>query len=150
MSDFAYISICVIAGLGIALQAASNAALGRATTLPSFATFMSFLLGLVPIFIYYVIESRGFKGGTFVNLKWWYFLGGFLGAFYVFTVLWTVPKLGATVVLSATIVGQVFLSFFIDHFGLLEVHHTPLTVWRLTGTGLIIFGAIVLGIGEFI
>lgn len=150
MGDIIYVVACIAAGVGIAIQAATNAALGKATKLPSFATLVSFLLGLLPIFIYYSVESRGFRSGTFTNLKWWYFIGGFLGALYVFTIIWTVPKLGATIVLSATIVGQVFLSLLIDHFGWLEVQRNPVTLWRLLGTGLIIIGGILLGVGELV
>lgn len=141
-----YVAACLLAGLGIAIQAASNAALGKATKLPSFAALISFLLGIIPLFAYYLIESRGFRQGAYSGLKWWYFLGGIMGALYVFTITWTVPKLGATIVLSATIVGQVSLGLLIDHYGWLEVQKIPVSLWRMLGTGMVILGAVFLGI----
>jgi bacterial/archaeal transporter family-2 protein len=141
-----YIFLCFIAGLSIAIQAAVNASLGKTTKLPSFATLMSFLLGLVPIFIYYIIETKAFKLGTYGGLHWWQLIGGFLGAFYVFVIIYTTSKLGATVALSATIVGQVILGLVLDSYGLLDVPKIPLSKWRLVGTSLIITGAVIASI----
>lgn len=141
-----YIMLCFLVGCGIAIQASVNAALGKATTLPSFATLMSFTIGLVPIFIYYAIESHGFKQGVYQDLKWWMFLGGFLGAAYVLVIILTVPHLGAAVVLSATIVGQVVLGLFLDHFALLDIEQRTASFGRILGTFLIILGAIFLSI----
>jgi bacterial/archaeal transporter family-2 protein len=119
--------------------------LGKAIKLPSFAALIPFLLGIIPLFVYYLIESRGFRQGSSSGLKWWYFLGGIMSALYVFTITWTVPKLGATIVLSATIVGQVSLGLLVDHYGWLE-QKIPVSLWRMLGTGMVILGAVFLDI----
>jgi len=145
-----YLFACFLAGVCITIQAATSAALSNATKLPSFATLMSFILALIPLFIYYAIESRGFKDGKYTDVKWWHFIGGILAGLDVFTIIWTVPKLGATIVLSFTIVGQVLLGLLIDHFGWLDVAKRAISLWRCSGVALIIIGGILLGVEEFL
>lgn len=142
--DVIFFALCVTVGAGITIQAATNAALGKTTRLPSFSALMSFLLGIVPIFIYYIIESKGFKVGEYANVRWWQFLGGFLGAIYVFVVIIAVPRLGTATVLSATIAGQVLLSIIVDHFGWLGVQQTNATWGRIVGAILIVTGAVMM------
>jgi len=142
--DFIFIILCVLVGAGITVQAAVNASLAKSTGLPSFATLMSFLLGLLPIFIYYTIESKGFSHGNYSNLRWHQFLGGFLGAAYVFVIILSIPKLGAATVLSATIAGQVILGVIMDHYGWLDVTVIPASLGRIVGVMLIVGGAILI------
>jgi len=145
ISSLFYVVLCVVVGIGISIQAAANAALGKAT-LPSFAALMSFVIGLVPIFIYFAVESKGFSEGNYENAKWWHFIGGVLGAAYIFVIIITVPRLGAATVLSATIAGQVFLGLILDHFGFLGVQQRIASLGRIFATILIIIGAVLMSI----
>ena len=47
------------------------------------------------------------------------FIGGLLGAFYIFTTIFTSPKIEFANMFSLVICGQILLAVISDHFGLL-------------------------------
>ena len=53
------------------------------------------------------------------DVRWYYLLGGVLGAAYVFMALMTVGTIGAGGVAAATITGQLTMSVVIDRLGVL-------------------------------
>ena len=76
------------------------------------------------------------------NVRWYYLLGGLLGAAYVTTVLLTVRTLGAGGVTAATVSGQLTASLVIDRVGLLGLDETPITLGRVIGVVLLIAGTV--------
>jgi transporter family-2 protein len=69
-----------------------------------------------------------------------FFLGGLLGAIFVGSSLFLVPKLGATAMVGAFITGQLMGSILIDHYGLLGLAAQPVTSSRLFGVILLFTG----------
>lgn len=128
----------VIGGL-IALQAPINSGLGRATgSFP--AALVSFLIGTTVLTAIVVMSGKaGGMAGAF-EVRWYYLLGGILGALYVTTVLVTVRSLGAGGVTAATITGQLTASVVIDRMGVLGLQETPITPARMLGVILLLLG----------
>ena len=75
-------------------------------------------------------------------MRWYYLIGGLLGAAYVTTVLLTVRTLGAGGVTAATVSGQLTASVVIDRVGLLGLDETPITLGRVIGVVLLIAGTV--------
>jgi uncharacterized membrane protein YdcZ (DUF606 family) len=92
-TDLVFIILSIIAGAALALQAPLNAALGKAFS-SSFSAVISFALGLAVLFVYFVIDTRGFQRGSYStkNVPWWAWLGGACGGFYVLIVVIAIPK----------------------------------------------------------
>jgi bacterial/archaeal transporter family-2 protein len=92
-TDLVFIFLCVAAGAALAVQAPLNAKLGK-SFISSFAAVISFALGLAVLFLYFVIDTRGFQRGSYStkNVPWWAWLGGACGGFYVLIVVIAVPK----------------------------------------------------------
>src|SRR6059036_3584235 len=90
------LAVLLTAAVGglIALQPAINAGLGRATgNLP--AALVSFTVGTLVLVL--VVGATGHAAGlgsTF-DVRWYYLLGGLLGAAYVTVALITVSSIGA-------------------------------------------------------
>ena len=128
----------VVGGL-IALQPAINAGLAKATgSLP--AALVSFASGtLLLALIVAAIGQAGGLSSTF-DVRWYYLLGGVLGAAYVTMALITVSEIGAGGVAAATITGQLAASVVIDRLGVLGLQEQPLTAQRLIGVGLLLAG----------
>jgi transporter family-2 protein len=123
----------------IALQAPINAGLGKATGSIA-AAFVSFAIGTVLLAA--IVALAGQAGGlnsTF-DVRWYYLLGGALGAAYVFTALKTVGTIGAGGVAAATITGQLTLSVIIDRLGILGLEQEPISVDRVIGVALLLAG----------
>ena len=141
-----FIVLAVVAGVGVTFQAATNAALGKFSQLGAFSALCSFLCGLPIVLVYYAVESKGFSRGNYNNIPIWAYVGGFLGAFYVITIIVSVPKLGASTVLALTIGAQVITGIMIDHFGILELEKREATAGRICGGVIMIIGAVLIAV----
>jgi bacterial/archaeal transporter family-2 protein len=133
--------LTAVAGGLIALQAPINAGLGKATgNLP--AALVSFLIGTAALAAIVVLSGKaGGLGNTF-DVSWYYLLGGFLGAIYVFNALVAVSVIGAGGVAAATIFAQLTASVLIDRLGLFGLDEVPFTPERVLGVVLLLVGTI--------
>jgi bacterial/archaeal transporter family-2 protein len=130
----------VVGGL-IALQAPINSGLGRATgTIPAAA--ISFTVGTVLLIVIVLVTGKVGEVSGVGHLRWYYLVGGLLGAAYVTTVLLTVRTLGAGGVTAATVAGQLTTAVVIDRLGVLGLDETPITLQRVIGVGLLFVGTV--------
>jgi bacterial/archaeal transporter family-2 protein len=136
----AALATAMVGGL-IALQAPINSGLGKAVgTLPAAA--ISFMVGTVLLVGLVAVSGQLDNVTEAANVRWYYLLGGLLGAAYVTTVLLTVRTLGAGGVTAATVSGQLTASLVIDRVGLLGLDETPITLGRVIGVVLLIAGTV--------
>ena len=134
----AVILMALVGGL-IALQPAVNAGLGKATGNIA-AALVSFAVGTVLLAVIVVIAGQAGGVANALDVRWYYLLGGALGAAYVFTALVTVSTIGAGGVAAATITGQLTAGIAIDRLGVLGLEETPITATRLAGVALLLAG----------
>jgi transporter family-2 protein len=135
------VAVVLMAATGglIALQPAINAGLGKATGNIA-AAFVSFAIGALLLAVIVAIAGQAGGLGSTFDVRWYYLLGGVLGAAYVFTALVTVSSIGAGGVAAATITGQLTASVVIDRLGILGLEETPITWDRALGVGLLLVG----------
>jgi transporter family-2 protein len=135
------LAVVLMAATGglIALQPAINAGLGRATGNIA-AAFVSFAIGALLLAVIVAIAGQAGGLSSTFEVRWYYLLGGVLGAAYVFTALVTVSSIGAGGVAAATITGQLTASVVIDRLGILGLEEAPITWDRALGVGLLLFG----------
>jgi bacterial/archaeal transporter family-2 protein len=135
------LAVVLVAAAGglIALQAPINAGLGRATgSLP--AALVSFGVGTIALAAVVVLSGKAAGLGSALDVRWYYLLGGLLGAVYVTSALLTVSTIGAGGVAAATVTGQLTASVAIDRLGLFGLDQTPLSLERLLGVALLLAG----------
>jgi len=131
----------VVVGSLIALQAPINSGLGKVTgTMPAAA--ISFTVGTVLLLGIVVVTGEAGNLSRATDVKWYYLIGGLLGAAYVTTVLLTVRTLGAGGVTAATVAGQLTMSVIIDRVGFLGLDETPITLGRVIGVMLLFAGTV--------
>ena len=131
----------VVVGSLIALQAPINSGLGKVSgTLPAAA--ISFIVGTVLLLSIVVVSGEIGNLGKAADVRWYYLIGGLLGAAYVTTVLLTVRTLGAGGVTAATVAGQLTMSVIIDRIGFLGLEKTPITLGRVIGVLLLFAGTV--------
>ncbi len=134
----AVIVTACVGGL-IALQPAINAGLGRATgSLP--AALVSFAVGTLLLAGIVALSGQAGGLGSVLDVRWYYLLGGALGAAWVFTALVTVKSIGAGGVAAASITGQLTGSIVLDRLGVLGLEQTPITLERAVGVVLLLAG----------
>jgi transporter family-2 protein len=137
-------AIALAAGAAVPLQAASNAALGRALGHPLWATLASLsvsALVVVPLMVLMRVPAPAFGAATQGPAWWW--LGGVAGVAYVTAALMLTPRLGAASFIVSVIAGQMLASLLIDHYGLMGLAPKPAGAWRVAGIALILLGMVV-------
>lgn len=134
----AVLLMALVGGL-IALQPAVNAGLGRATGNIA-AALVSFAIGTLLLLVIVLLSGQAGGLSSTFDVRWYYLLGGILGAAYVFTALVTVSSIGAGGVAAATITGQLTASVVIDRLGVLGLEETAITWERVAGVALLLAG----------
>lgn len=135
--------VIILAGSMAALQAPMNAALGAGLGSGVAAATVSFGVGFAVLVAYVSVSGDAAHFIRLPEVNRWLLVGGALGAFYVWAILWTIPLLGVLTAISAMILGQLIVALALDAFGPfgLPVHAiSPQRVLAvvLVGSGLVL------------
>ena len=135
------VAVLLMAAVGglIAMQPAVNAGLGKSTGSLA-AALVSFAIGTLLLALLVVVSGKAGGISEVASVKWYYLLGGVLGAAYVFAALSTVGSIGAGGVAAATITGQLTFSLVLDRIGFLGLEEQPFTPERIAGVVLLLAG----------
>ncbi|QFS82638.1 hypothetical protein FIU97_07450 [Roseivivax sp. THAF40] len=136
---FQYASIMFLAGIGIPLLAALNAALGARMGSPSAAALILFVVAFSAAAAATLItgpHALARAAGAPKHL----FLAGFFVAFYVLSVTYIAPHFGVGNAVFFVLIGQLVSAAVIDQFGLFGARPSPLTMTRLTGIAVMALG----------
>ncbi|MFC4652011.1 DMT family transporter [Lactococcus nasutitermitis] len=107
----------IVGGLS-AIQQAINGHLGTLLHNPSQASFVSFFLGFLAIFLVALIVDRRLpKFSELKKAKVWNGFGGILGALFVLTTVLAVPQIGAGLTIMMALIGQIVGSMLVQQFG---------------------------------
>jgi bacterial/archaeal transporter family-2 protein len=135
------IVFAVAIGALLPLQALINARLCAQTQGPLYASFVSFLVGTCLLGVL-VLATRTplLPAQPLAALPAWLWLGGAIGAAFVFAATLLVPSLGAGALICLVVLGQVIGSLAFDHYGVLGAQR-PVDALRVLGALLVIVGA---------
>jgi bacterial/archaeal transporter family-2 protein len=135
------LGLAIVAGAMIPFQAGVNVALSRFVGGPSRAALISFAVGTVALLVVSVLATRGLPTlNRASDAPWWVWIGGLLGAFYVFGSIVSAPRLGAVTLIAAVFAGQAIASLVIDHYGWVGFPEQAISPARLAGIGLLAAG----------
>lgn len=134
--------LALLAGALTAIQAPTNAMLGKAGGSPILAALISFLVGTAALAAYVLLSATRVTIADFRGLPWYAWIGGLYGAFFVAVAAFAAPRLGVGILLTAVIAGQLVAALMLDHFGLIGLERQPVTITRLAGVGLVLAGAV--------
>lgn len=68
-------------------------------------------------------------------------MGGLLGAFFITSVIVSVQRMSVANLLALVVAGQLITALLFDHFGILGVKQSPVTLTRALGALALIAGA---------
>jgi len=131
-------------GAGVALQGIVNAGLARGVGSYIVAAAISFWVGTLTLTALSLASGgvgQALSQGRSLGLGWW-LAGGLLGAAYVTTMTFSVPKLGIGAATAFVVAGQLIAAALFDHYALLGVPEHPLSALRILGIFLLIGGAL--------
>ncbi|WP_299608233.1 DMT family transporter [uncultured Tateyamaria sp.] len=134
--------VIILAGSVAALQAPVNAALGASLGSGVAAATISFGVGFVVLLAIMLSSGQADHLARVLSVNRWLLLGGLLGAFYVWAILWTIPLLGVVTAISAMILGQLVVALALDAFGPFGLPIHEVSVPRVLGVVLVASGLI--------
>ncbi len=144
-----FILLAFLGGVFLAFQIGVNAQLriwaGHPISATLISLFFSFCSGIVILLIY--ASTSHFSLPSFERLRqapWWAWIGGTLGVLYVWLTIVLAPRLGAAVLISLVVAGQLTASLVIDHYGWVGFAHHPISLWRALGALLLLSGVILI------
>ncbi|MBF4548351.1 DMT family transporter [Corynebacterium afermentans subsp. lipophilum] len=135
----------VVMGMGSATQTAVNGHLGRALGSSLQAGQISLVVGLALLAAMSVLLSgprRALATGIAPG-PWWMWLGGMLGAFFVFGGAALSPILGTGTTVIAALVGNIICGQVLESLGVgTGGHRSVPTPYRLTGLAIVLAGVV--------
>jgi bacterial/archaeal transporter family-2 protein len=136
-----YILAALAGGAILPVQVAINTLLRRSVGEPMQVTFISYLAGTLASLVIcgvarYPLPTLAALGQT----DWWMWIGGCLGTLYVWSTIFTTPRIGAGLALGLAIAGQMIAALFLDHFGAIGLTRYPASPMRIAGVMLVIVG----------
>ena len=137
-----YAVTMLLAGIGIPILAALNAALGTRIGSPIAAATILFCVALAAsaLLLLIVGPQAVTRAATAPRHL---FLGGLFVAFYVITVTIIAPRFGIGNAIFFVLLGQLISAAAIDHYGLFGARLSPLTLSRSIGIALMAAGVYV-------
>lgn len=139
-----WIMIAFASGAFLPVQAGLNTKLGKSIASPVHASMISFLVGVITVFIYTELTKQPVSWAGVKTAPWYSWVGGMLGAFYVTAIILAFPKIGPALTFGLVVAGQMVIAVLLDHFNILVAQQHSINVWRLLGIVLIITGVIII------
>lgn len=111
----------------VALQQPFNAGLARHVG-PNWTTFVSFGVGtIVAVIASLAMGNAPSMLGRISDAPWYTWIGGGIcGSLLVLCFTLSVPRIGVTALIFASIAGQIMMAMAIDHFGWLGIERQPI------------------------
>ena len=138
-------TLVALGGAGLTLQMAWNARLRTSTGSPVLTTIVSVVVTLLSLTLMWAsgATQRG-SLPAFNALPPWAWFGGVFAAYYLVASLVAIPTLGAAVVFSLVIAGQMIAALILDSTGAFGVTQITLNPSRFLGTLLLLIGVILI------
>jgi transporter family-2 protein len=139
-----YVVLAVLTGIAIAVQTGVNTQLRLhlGNALP--AVFVSIAVSMVMVVAALAGMRTPFPFAQLTRAPWWMWLGGVLGVFIVSTNMIVAPRIGAALLISLTIAGQLGSAIILDHYGAFAFPVHPISLGRLAGAALLVAGVVLI------
>jgi transporter family-2 protein len=140
-NDIIYLSLALITGALIPVQAATNAAFSKSIGNALATGLMVFIVGLAGMTLFVLLSRTSFPARQQLTAAPLYsYLGGIIVAAYVVMITILVPRIGVGTAIGLIVTGQIICAVLIDHFGLFNVAVRAIDLTRFAGIILMIAG----------
>lgn len=136
-----YVLIALIVGGLMPIQAGINNRLTTFVNHPLHSAFISFCVGTCCLFFLSLGSRVSYPPiKEMIKIHPSLFLGGILGASFVFCSMVFVGKIGVTPTIAAFITGQLIISLVIDQYGFFGIPISPMNPMKIGGVFCLLFG----------
>jgi len=139
--NIVYTLIVLLIGTLLAVQGSINTQLTTFLKHPLQGALVNFMVGFFCLIgLNFLFRTQIPDWGHVRTAPWYLFAGGMLGAIFVSSVIFFIPKIGVTTVLAASIAGQLIAASIIDHFGYFGLAVHQISPGRIIGILLLLGG----------
>lgn len=136
-----YTVLVVCIGCFLAIQGSINTQLTTYLKHPIQGALVNFVVGATTLLaLNFIFRTQIPDWAHLKTAPWYLFVGGLMGAIFVSSVIFFIPKIGVTTVLAASIAGQLIAASIIDHFGFFGLSAHPVSISRILGILLMLVG----------
>ena len=136
-----YISVALVTGAAIAVQALANSRLRFALGTPVWAAIAQFIVGLAALVVIAILTRQPAPDtGGLSRMPWWGWVGGAIGALFITVSIVLTPRLGTALTLATMTVGQLLAALVLDHYGWLGAPVVRLSLPRVLGAACLLAG----------
>jgi len=139
-----FVVLAALTGAVIAVQTGINTQLRSYLGSPLQAVFISFLVGMLIVALALVGKREAPPLAKLMQMPWWMWLGGVCGLFIVATNIVVAPRLGAALLISLAIAGQLTTALVLDHYGAFGFPVHTISLPRIAGAVLLLAGVILI------
>jgi bacterial/archaeal transporter family-2 protein len=93
------------------------------------------LIALLPLVFY-----GGGKLTQWRSVPWYVLGAGIFGLVVIGAISYMIPRVGVAASITSIVAGQLLVSMFLDHFGLLGAAERPLDLTRVLGMAVVLVG----------
>lgn len=142
---FIYILLAFLGGAVLPVQIGFNTTIAKATDSPVWASGVSFGVGAVTMFVYFIVSRQPLPAMTAIStIPAYAWIAGALGAIYVTISIIVAPKIGIALLISLVVAGQMTVSLLLDHYGAIGFPPHPVNLGRLAGALLVVGGVVLI------
>jgi transporter family-2 protein len=140
-----WLLLALLAGAVLPVQGAINGLLRSDIGAPFVVATVSFAvatlaMAAVLLFTLALADIPKPQLAGLAAMPWWGWLGALCGATYVTTVFTAIPVIGTAAAVGLTVAGQQIASLFVDRYGWFRLPQREISVLRLCGVALLLFG----------
>lgn len=137
------IALGLLGGFAVGLQSPIAGAIGLRIG-PTASSFILHMSGML-LSGFLLFLRGGEKVRDWYHLPWYMLGSGIFGLILFLSISVTLPRLGATVMITLIICGQLLAGLLIDQFGWFGVPLHPITLIRVCGAALLLLGGFLIG-----
>ena len=139
-----FVVMALLTGVVFAVQTGINSQLRAFLASPLQAVFVSFVVGTAVVALALVAKREPPPLAKWASMPWWMWLGGLCGLFIVSTNIIVVPRLGAALLTSLAIAGQLTTALALDHYGAFGFPVHQISLPRVAGAVLLLTGVVLI------
>lgn len=141
LHNLSLLLMAMIAGAFFPTQAGINHQLTHWTKSPLMSSTISFAVGTLVLIVCVIVMRIPLSDMGGIRLHpWWIWIGGALGAFSVYSMVFLAPRLGAASMLACILAGQMAAALLLDQLGILGYAQQSISLNKIIGLALIFIG----------
>lgn len=142
-----FLILGIVGGMLVPMQTLTNGKLNTHTNNLIHSIYISFGIGVVFLFILNAIINPKILIDLIslrlsMNVKWLF--GGLLGVLYLMGNLFLLNKIGSSLTVIFTLLGQLFMGLIIDSFGLFSMEKLPFTLLKFFAVVFFLIGCLLI------